>query len=462
MNSVEIKDFNTKENTKINEFYNFYPHKELKPTFTLTPALFQNVINGEKKKELNTENIVIKGISSFKQFFPASKETRYRVLVYGDDNKLYINQLFSGMYSLNWTYQMTFETSPITLSFKSEELDAIILASKEKMMVWKTNGEPQTILDVPVITSMAMNDGVLFCTIEKPKFKIWYATNLSAENVGNISAYSNYISLEDNLGDANKVIAFDGDVFVFRDYGISKISYLQKNITVSQIYTSGSKIIANSVAVCGNTIMFITMDGIYSFNGTKVKKIDIDIHSKLNGANKNAVASALGNYYYIALNLKYSNDIGEEFTANNSIVIIDVNDFSYQIIRGVDAIALYPLCTEVFEKMLVITNNINNKIFEITTSPSSEYFNGLQKYVQIDNFADTTNTKLFNSLVVDASKDVSFTLEFDNNKSYTFTTKNDGVSIFRFRRTSKKANLKINSTKQDAFVSSVELKFYDY
>ena len=142
--------------------------------------------------------------------------------------------MLDDMDQMFWLYDLKFNSPPITLAYKKDDNDAIILASNDEMKIWKTNYSPYTISSVPIITSMCMNEGVLFCTIKEPAFKIWYATNLDAEQVGNISKNSGYVSLEDDLGYARKVITFDQEVYVFRDYGISKISNVKSSISVSR------------------------------------------------------------------------------------------------------------------------------------------------------------------------------------------------------------------------------------
>ncbi len=467
--SVELKKFNNFNSNGIKniKFYNFFPKNELNPAFSIVPAEFPSSLEGGNYSQLNTpENVNYKGITSLKQYFPNNQSSRYRIIVYGDDKKVYLNQLFTGSYNLYWLYEMTFDSPPITLSYKNDDQDAIILTSKEKMMIWKTNFSPYDVENVPIITSMCMNDGVLFCTIKEPAFKVWYATDLDAENIGNIGENSDYISLEDDLGDARKIIAFDGDVFVFRDYGISKISYLQKSITVSQIYSSNSKIIANSVSQCGNSVIFLTFDGLYTFNGVKVNKLDFNFHTLLDGANNGAVASSLGNYYYLALRLNFNDEnkteIEKQDYVNNAIVIIDITDNNFQIIRGVDTLALHPLRTEAMEKMLLISNTTNtDKIFEIVQNRETEYFNNL-KYFESSELIENHNLKLINKLVVDGSKDVNYSLKFDNGKTLTFTSTNNGVTTFNFRLTCKKVSLKIESNNNGAYVNKVELEYYDY
>ena len=359
---IEIKNFNnfnTSDKINTEKFYNFLPTENLESSLGVAVAKFPNTYEDTTEVELGIDNLDINsvcGVTYFKMYFPTSQNTQHRLLIYGDDNKVYINQLFSGSPILLWLFNLQFNSPPVSLSYKTDDTDSIILTSSDKMIVWHTNYSPYEIEDVPIITSMCMNDEVLFCTIKDPAFKIWYATNLDAENVGQVTPESGYISLEDDLGYCRKILTFDEDIYVFRDYGISKINYIKNDITVSQIYLSNTKIYTDTVSICGNVIMFMTKDGIYSFNGVKVTKTDIDIRNLLPDSNEHTAASSLGQKYYLALRLNFNDDksiLCETGSyINNALVVIDITDFSYQIIRGIDVKSLLPVKTEVFEKML--------------------------------------------------------------------------------------------------------------
>ena len=41
------------------------------------------------------------------------------------------------------------------------------------MKLWRTNYNPMTIENVPVITDMCINEGVLYCTLKEPAYKIY-------------------------------------------------------------------------------------------------------------------------------------------------------------------------------------------------------------------------------------------------------------------------------------------------
>ena len=448
-------------------FYNYLPLTRLHNSKGVNNAMFPKNPNNKTEKALNIASAGItsvEGISYFKQYHPINKVTTHRLLIYGNDKKVYINQMLDDTWDLFWLYNLEFESAPIIMNFKKDDTDAIILASDEAMKIWQTGYSPYTISNVPIITSMCMNDSVLFCTIKEPAHKIWYATDLDPENVGNISNNSGYISLEDNLGDAKKVVTFNEDVYVFRDYGISKISHYHGSNAASQVYISNSKIYTNTVSVCGNNILFMTKDGLYSFNGVKVSKTSVSLLNTLNVANNGAVASSLGEKYYLALHMDFEDNkeiLCESGCVNNVIIIIDTCDFSYEIIRGVDVKSLLPVKTNVFEKMLVTFNSGPvEKIGEIVEN--SVFMNeGLPKFWSCGRVVNDLTTKLFTKLSVIADAGVKFSLKHDG-KTTSFSTYQSGLNEFMFKICCKDLQMEISSSGESAVVENVTLDYYEY
>lgn len=460
--------FNDGNEICVEKFYNFKPNKILNNSKGVKNATFPTNYEDKTEQPLNisaTGLKTIQGIAFFKQYFPKMKATAHRLLVYGDNKKVYINQMLDDTFDLFWIYNLEFDSAPMTLAFKKNDEDAVILASNERMMLWDINYSPYTIENAPIITSMCMNNEVLFCTIKEPSFKIWYATDLDAENVGYTSNTSGYISLEDDLGNARKIIAFNEDVYVFRDYGISKINYVKKAITVSQVYASNTKIYTNTVAICGNSILFMTKDGIYSFNGVKVTKIEASIANNMTFENSGAVASSMGERYYLALRLDFEDQekvlCENEDCINNAIVILNTTDFSYEIIRGVDVKNFLPVKTDVFEKVLVIFNSVHkDKIGEICEM-SKCINDNLPKLWTSKSLVNNLNVKLFTKLSVNAEEGVKFKLIYDD-KEMSFTTYKSGVNEFMFKICCKDVKLEISSTNDSAVVKNAYLEYYEY
>ncbi len=465
---LEITRFDNENKTDqvcFEKFYNYLPTDELQNSVGVKIATFPYSYDTELSYAVSLPEGVTKfnSLAVFRQHFPNQANDVYRLMLYGDDKKVYINQMMRYSDQLHWLYGLQFENEIKTLAYKKDDSDAIIISDGKQMKIWITNYSPYSVDNTPVITDMCMNEGVLFCCLKEPAFKIWYATDLNPERVGDINSYSGYIALNDSLGNANRVITFDENVYIIRDYGISKISFIQKSFTVSEVYSSNTKIFANTACVCGNVMLFMTKEGLYTFNGARVTKNEINF-AKMIDCVDNITASSLASKYYLACKLNFQDNkqilCEENEYVNNALIVLDVDDYSYEIVRGVDIKQMYPLKTEVFEKMLVLFNSANSdKVGEIVEN--SIYFDeNLPKFWLSKQIFASFETKIFTKLVVNAEKDVKVKLIYDD-KEITFTTYQSGINEFIFKIFGKQLKLEISSNNLDANVKNVYLDYYD-
>lgn len=407
----------------------------------------------------------VDGLVYFRQYFPTSGNTQHRILLHATNKKLYVHQMYSGVGTILWLYQLQFNSPPICLTYKLDGNDTIILSSPEKMVVWTTNKSPYTVSNVPIITSMCISNNVLFCTIAGEADKIWYSTTLNPELIGTTSTYTNNLVLGDERGYARKILTFRENLYVFRDYGITRINYYNSsNIDIKQVYLSDSKIFADTVKVCGDVVIFLTRDGLYSFDGVNVKKRILGIEYMIDKDNYYAVAEGLQDKYYLAMKLKF--DDGKTVLCesasykNNALLVVDLHDFSYEILRGVDVKSMLPLKTELVEKMLVtFNNNYVNKIGEIDNS-SKIFDTNLPKYFSTNELLDSGDSIIIRQVIVDASAGVNVSIITDDGVS-TFTTYTDGVNCFETIICCKNLKLKINSTNQSCNVNQIKIKYIE-
>lgn len=400
----------------------------------------------------------------FKQYFSSSGNTTHRLLIHGSNNRLYVNQMFSNTSMLNWTYSLEFSSIPIVLEYKKNGVDSILISSKDKLVVWTTNLVPYELTDVPYITSMCIYNDVLYCTIDGENEKIWYTTDLNPEGVGTETSSTKYITLGDERGACRKILTFKENVYIFRDYGISKLNdYAKDTPTYNQVYLSDSKIYANTVAVCGDVIMFMTKDGIYKFNGVSVSKVDCSIKHLITDINDYAVATNMQDKYYLALRLNFNDDKQvlcetEDDYKNNALIIIDIQDNSYQIVRGVDIKEMLALKAESLEK-IVLTFNSKNKenIGEINNS--GKYFNEVLPKCYETNYILQENSGItIRKVTVDASAGVVIKIITDNGFK-AFTTYQNGINEFQTIIQCKKCKLDIQTNLDKPTISNIEIEY---
>lgn len=224
--------------------------------------------------------------------------------------------------------------------------------------------------NVPAMISCVTHYGYFFGILATSRSTFVYTDNLDitewADDTGST------IELMDNLGAFIKLLVFNDYVYLFREHGITKISiYTSKNdFSFTHLYTSTSKIFENSICVCGNKVLFLTRDGLYSFNGSSVSKIcqEYDEYFR-NCDNTNCSCACLDGKYYLSTKCNFSDDIvgceANSTYTNNALFEIDLNDFKLNLLRGVDIKKILAIDTPYFSKLCAIFNDKDKSVGEL-------------------------------------------------------------------------------------------------
>ena len=225
--------------------------------------------------------------------------------------------------------------------YRINNTDSCLFFSKEGMLCMAATEEG--IFDnVPALISGVVHYDKFFGITNTNRNTLIYTTNLNLKTWS--SSESSAIEFLDNRGSFNKLVAFNDYVYLFREYGITKISiYTTKdNFSFTHLFTSSSKIYENSVCVCGDKVFFMTRDGLYAFNGNSVDKIagQYDKYFK-NLDNTNCSAVCLNGKYYIATKCDFGDgqNVGCEAKTswtNNALFEVDIENFETNVYRGVD------------------------------------------------------------------------------------------------------------------------------
>lgn len=407
----------------------------------------------------------INKVMYFKQYFANSGNTTHRLLIHGSDNKLYMYQMFYNLSTPNWVYELQFDNIPAVLEYKKDGLDSILISDNNKLLVWSTGRTPYEITNIQPITSMCVYNDELFCTIASETDKIWYTSNLDPESFVTPNQNAKYLIMEGSAGGGQKIVMLKENIYVFCDYGIGRINtYATVDHTYHQIYSTNSKIIPNSVTVCGDVVMFLTRDGLYRFNGANVRKIE-QLNNLFKGCvNEYAVASSLNDNYYFATNIHFGDayDMGCELDAdhkNNALVKINLNDFSFEIMRGVDVKDMLSLKAGVEEKIVLTFNTVyQHKIGEICTNElcfGKNLFGGL-----CTNFISPEGNEqiILRKINIDSTKNVRVLITTEN-KSLSVTTNKDGFNQFQIVLPCTKFNIRVDADSEKIDIRSIELEY---
>lgn len=272
---------------------------------------------------------------------------------------------------------VTFTSSPVAINYRLDSEDVIIFCSPtDNMVVWDGVGEPEVVIDAPKITSMCLHSERLFATTSGSSDEVWFSDDLDPTNWSVSLLDAGFIQLADERGGANKVISYNGYVYIFRDRGISRLSAsgAQEDFYLSHLFVSSGEIYDKTVALCGDRIIFVASDGVYCFNGTDTIKILEDMGEIINPSS-DSVAEFYNGKYYLACHIDFDDEVySDSDIQNNALFEYDIASGEYMIYRGLCVQSMTTI-EDCGKHKLILLNN-GSDIFLSKSNQQSDCFAG--------------------------------------------------------------------------------------
>ena len=275
----------------------------------------------------NIDGEKIENIYYYKRFDDDENSRDDRLIAYCKSGKLY-EFSFNGGEAFNMLSK-TFTSAPKAVNYKLNGEDVMIFSTDGGLTVY--DGENFSDHTAPEITSMCVHAERLFITSGGERTTLWFSENFDPTNWYVSLDEAGFIDFQDGLGRVNKVIEFDGYVYIFRDTGITRLNgyFDQQQFYVDNATVPKDRIFADTVADCGKYVVYLTVNGFYRFGGTYAVPIMRGITELLVGVdNSNAKCVYHNGRYYCALNVK----IGENI--EKRVVCYDPLTDGYYLTKG--------------------------------------------------------------------------------------------------------------------------------
>ncbi len=328
------------------------------------------------------------------------------LMVYATDKNVY--QLKIGQDDqFSVVQELNFENPPECASYTYNGKDVVIFSEGNSLKVY--DGESVTsVTDGPKLTSICIHNERLFATEGGQKTTLWFSDDFNPLNWNLSLEEAGYIDLRDGRGSLVKVISFNGYVYVFRNYGITRITAYgdQTAFSVDGITASIGKISPKSIAVCGNQVIFLAKEGFYTFSGGSPVRIMERLDGVICGVEQDEAKGVYynGNYYCL-LKVK---DENENYISG--VVCYNLADKTFTLYRDLYIEDFTLLEGENYFKLLFICAD-NCAIGEL--SNKSEYFGGsLQKsWKSGKSDFDVRKIKNITRLFINTKTPIELTLE---------------------------------------------------
>ena len=186
---------------------------------------------------------------------------------------IYEKSVSSG--TVNKISELYFTSTPIGVCYNYNGEDVIMFSTNESGL-YIYNGDSVTVAEnSPGVTSMCIHSERLFITDGLVNNSLWFSDDFDPENWNISLSEAGFIDMSGLRGRLLKVISFGGYLYVFRTYGITRVTAFgeQSDFSVSDLYVASGRIFGDSITVCGDCILFLASDGLYRFDGLSTTRI---------------------------------------------------------------------------------------------------------------------------------------------------------------------------------------------
>ena len=289
----------------------------------------------------------VKRVWHYKKYSEKDKTTYDEILFYCENGDVYTCLIKSDSPLVGKLIEGIDTTAvPNAINYRLNSEDTLIISSETDGM-WKyvQNHLIEKVEDAPHIKSMCLHYERLFAVVGGERNRLAFSANLDPTNWTADLSSGGFIDMQDERGGLNKVISYNDYIYVFRDFGVARLSAYgdQSEFSVSQLFVSSVKLYGDTVTLCGNKILLLARDGIHSFDGYSTKKLNLGIEKLFEGVeNDNACGIYYNNKFYLACRLNFNDGISvgcESYDGgyvNNAIICIDLSTNEVSLTRGVD------------------------------------------------------------------------------------------------------------------------------
>ena len=305
---------------------------------------FDDFASPISKTDLENETTVaisgnqVTALWDFEWYDQDSDENKYYCMYFNDQAKVCYDNLFSSR-PATLVINTQFSDTPIGMKYKIEGVDSMIFSGPGQNLLVLVGQNQQTSQSAPQMISLCSHFGRLFAITAQARGRLVYSDNLDVLQWSDQLCAN--LDFTDGRGNLTKLISFNDYVYIFREYGITRISEYSSDseFSITHLYQSDSYIYPNSIAHSGDRIYFLEKSGLKYFNGSSVHSIDCPEIKKLSPFNANCTGQCFEGKYFLACKMDFDGDsVGCESLqfCNNALLVYDEQSGHVEIVRGVD------------------------------------------------------------------------------------------------------------------------------
>lgn len=216
------------------------------------------------------------------------------------DNKIWFVKLFDAEPQWKQVPNLEIRGQVEAVNYNLKDRDRMLFCADESPLFMLDDETPLYCEQAPSFSCFAIHNERLFGGVNGEKTRLWFSDDYDPFNWRVSADEAGYITFDDGYGDIIKVMSFLGYLYIFREYGIFRLSAFsdQSEFSLRKVYLDSERIFKNSIAFAGGWIIFMTTGGLYAFDGYSVKRVARNLPDGFE--DEDMSATFLDGYYWLS------------------------------------------------------------------------------------------------------------------------------------------------------------------
>lgn len=328
--------------------------------------------------------------------------------------------------------------------------DVLLLCSADDGLFMIEDGTAYACSSAPKFTSIAIHNERVFGSVNGTHNQVWFSDDFNPSNWSVSETEAGYINFADDFGEAIKVVSFLGYLYVFREYGIFRLTAYgdQNDFILKKVFTDTGRIYKDSIVLCGDKIMFCAEDGIFAFDGYDAVVVAKECPKV---KNKNTLCCAyLDNCYYIACNLEECDG-----DVNNAVVKFDTEKKQICVLADVSVASFCTVKTHNGSDILCCMNGEYQNRLGMLSKSGCVFSNPTKKvYKSPKSILGDTRLKIVRSVSLVSKYPITLGVDIDGKIKKVDVKGSDKLQFIPIERSGYRIAFVFESNTQNAYVAS--------
>jgi hypothetical protein len=356
----------------------------------------------------------------------SARDDRVMMLLYG--NKIYQTGIGTSLDFGDTGITMS-SGNVIFLNFHCNGKDCLYITDDNGMSYFYDGTDYRSLAATPKFSSLCVHNRKVYGTASENQVR--FSEDYNPLEWSDTTKGAGCISFPDEYGAMRKIISFNGYLYVFRDYAVYKLAVYDDitDYTLTRIMVTDAKIYGETVAVCGDRIIFLTERGFMSYNGNTISVVWRDMFPMIDDKTYAAGAYFDGKYYISAKFATEGETVGDEAHCNynNGILACDLDADGATFVRGADVAEFLPC--HIGEKSYLFMRNstgYRSAALSMPTEDGKIYGEHVKRLWRSPAciFDTEKDNKTVGKFYIRANADINVALTLDKTYSFGFSAQN--------------------------------------